>query len=442
MKFTVSNSILKSQLSKHAKIARVGKELQILNNIKITAIEKGVQITSSDGVVSYISNIKDNVSIKEIGSVLVDSQKLNSIISKYSNNSAITLSLNKNSLKISDGSSNNSIKCITSTEDYPKIQTAKPYIEFDINSEIIIDAIAKTNKFVYKANKECTKPILECVTFELEDELLLTYALDGYKGAKTESKIDPIDEPQSILIQAIQLQKIMPILKETEDSITIGVTDKIVIFRVDTDYILVKRIEGIPVGITPLLNGIEENIKAYVNTVDLKESLDRAKCVLDENTRLKLEITKDNILLTGIDKNYNSVEENIPINMELGEDITLYVSSERLHEVASAFTEEEMIVKIESDKKPVVFMTEDEVDEYFLSLLSNENKEPSKEEEKSKDKPKTNKPKKEEIAEDKEVIEEQEEEEVETKEIVEDIKEDLAVEEEIQVPELDSDFDE
>ena len=48
--------------------------------------------------------------------------------------------------------------------------------------------------------------------------------------------------------------------------------------------------------------------------------------------------------------NVVSVEENIPINMELGEDITLYVSSERLHEVASAFTEEEMIVKIESDK--------------------------------------------------------------------------------------------
>lgn len=411
MKFVVDSTVFAKTIKKHVKIAKPNKDKPILSNIKLEVSTNKIKVISYDGVTSYITFLTD-VKIEEPGEILVNANNLNKILSQYPNKTKLTMLTKNNKLNLKCTGINNRISYEDKAHEYPEVEINKPDVTIDIDSDILIDSFRKVINY---ADDKPEKILFECVTLSIKNgSILQTYVTTLSKYAQVEYEIDPIGDDYVFTIYSKDIDKILTLLKETSDSITIGLTDKDIIFKVNGDYMTLRKIDVTPIPFDSLLSRIDFSTEIKVRVDDLLQSVNRALAIFSENNKICLSIRKNNIKITGQDKTGNKINETVPSEMITGSDLKIYLNPIFLQFMLRGFEDEYMNMLLQSKITPILFKNEEENEKYILCPVNPENDVEDEEDEEDVEETKEiNEETKEEVEEETENTNEEIEEEVE-----------------------------
>lgn len=244
MRFTVNREYLLKALTMVSKAVPQKAELPILQNVKMSLNEKGLELIGSDNSMTIRTTVPYMVGETELirnykpGETLVQCKLLFEII-RHSESDFIDFELIDNSiLKISYGDTVNKPNTVRA-EEYPEIDLSTDGASFEIKCADLLKLVEQT---AFAASVKETRPILTAVNLESHEGLLTATATDTARLARK-----TIDADSSSGFSAnIPAKKLLDIVHsfEGEDVVDVSISDKKAIFSFGNTLISTRLVNG------------------------------------------------------------------------------------------------------------------------------------------------------------------------------------------------------
>ncbi len=278
MKFTCSTFELAVACSTVAKAVSQKAAIPSIEGILITAGEEKVSLTGYDLELAITTQIE--AAIAEEGSIVIDARTLCEIVRKMPGET-ITLSADERKLcTIQSGNSEFSLNGI-GVEDYPELPSVQNGTEIEIDTDMFSKMIRKT---VFACAVVDTRPVFMGVKFEIEDNELRMIALDGFRLAIRKEKIQYDGEALEFIVPAKTLNEIVKISSESEETVSISLGKRHIIFNVGAYSIISRLIEGQFLNYSKtILSG--SKTQTVVSTDTLLKAIERTAIVITDRVK-------------------------------------------------------------------------------------------------------------------------------------------------------------
>lgn len=167
------------------------------------------------------------------------------------------------------------------------------------------------NQTIFATAADESRPILTGCLFETEGDNMRVVALDGFRLALKNSKIEETDQPVKAIIPARALSEITKIVSDTDALARIYIQRTYCMFEIEETKIMTRLIEGDYINYKPIIPR-ELTSRITLNRIDMLESIDRAWLIVRENTRNSYIVFKfeDNkLIITSRSDTGNAYEE-------------------------------------------------------------------------------------------------------------------------------------
>ena len=293
-------------------------------------LEKGVQT-------------KGTVTPHSDGAIIINAQKLVSIIRNFPDCSITISADDRNMVRISGGSSDFTIHGITA-EALPSLPVLGGENSFRISRSLMKDII---NSTVFAVAQTEARPILTGELFMIEDRTLTVVALDNFRLAMRVERgcIFDNDNRFSFVVPGRALSDLTRLLSDSEDTLTVEFTAKYIIFKLDETIFFTRLLEGEYLDYKRALPN-QNRIFATIDRTDFIESAERASLLVDEKLRTPLRCRfEGNILNISCNTQYGSVNDNIRIDKE-GDDIEIGFNNRYLLDALRAAKDDKIKVSM------------------------------------------------------------------------------------------------
>jgi len=367
MKVTLSTEYLEKALSVANKIIPSKTPLNVLEGVKIEAIDNQLILTTTDLENEFKAFI--NCEVFSEGSVIIPSKELFKIISKI-DYPEIQLELEENKLIINSLGFKAELTTISEGE-YPEIDFGDFEDSIVLNSEDFENAI---NHVVYASSyPEDSNPVFAGVLFEIEDNKINFVATDGsqlafyslnYKSSKTK-------EVNYKLI--VPVKSLNAVIKELDQEVSIGFSQNSISFSYDTEYgkivINSKLIEGnFPEykEVIPSTFKTSFNIsrKPFLNAIKRVSLLSKSK---ELSGVIIFDISKNKLVIESIESEIGKAKEELVISNFKGEPLNIAFNSKFLEDMLNKVKEDELKLSFIDSDSPLKCEVENK--EEFLYLL-------------------------------------------------------------------------
>lgn len=329
--------IEQKKLAKHINIIQKGisskTTLPILDGILLEAKEGILKLTSTDLEIGIESYIEANV--LEEGSIVINSKLFGDIVKKLPS-SEIDINTFENKMNITCESSQFNLIGNPALE-YPELPTLIDQLSLKMPMDLLKSIIRQT---VFATTQDETRPILTGVLFEVIDGNASFVALDGYRLALRNIKIDS-SEDIKVVIPGKTLSELNKILEEDEKDIEIILTPGHIVFNIGNTLVFSRLLEGQFLNYRDIIRE-EHETKIKVNRKELQESLERASLLAKEEKAnlVKLNLSEDKLVIKS-NSEIGNVYENINISLE-GKDLNIAFNSKYILDGIKAIEEEEI----------------------------------------------------------------------------------------------------
>lgn len=329
--------IEQNKLAKHINIVQKGisskTTLPILDGILLEAKNGKLKLTGTDleiGIESYTE-----ANILEEGSIVINSRLFGDIVKKLPN-SEIDISTSENKMNIKCDASEFNLIGNPSLE-YPELPTLIDQLSLKIPMDLFKNIIRQT---VFATTQDETRPILTGVLFEIINGKASFVALDGYRLALKNVKLDS-SEDINIVIPGRTLTELNKILEEDEEDIEITLTPGHIVFNIGDTLVFSRLLEGQFLNYRDIIRADHET-NVRVNRRELQNSLERASLLAKEEKAnlVKLNVT-DNKLVIKSNSEIGNVNEEISVESE-GKDLNIAFNSKYILDGIKAMEEEEI----------------------------------------------------------------------------------------------------
>lgn len=288
----------------------------ILEGIKITADEDYLILSATDLELSVEKKIRADVKIE--GETVVPGRLFSEFIKKL-HNEQIELELNEeNILSIFYTDSVGKIHCLKSDE-FPNIKSYDYNHSFEITQKNFKNII---NRSVFAVASNDVRPILKGCLLEVKDNAIKSIALDGYRLAIAESKIDNASNETSVVVPAKSLKEIATFLEETDEMVKVFLHKNSLMIEIDNVKITSRLLDGEFIN---YLQIIPSNFTSTViiNKKQLEYAIERASLLsrIDKNNLIKFDIKEKVLQLLGKSEIAN-INEKITISLK-GNDLVI-----------------------------------------------------------------------------------------------------------------------
>ncbi len=293
-------------------------------------LEKGVRTT---GTVVSIEN----------GAVIINAQKITSIIRNFPDCDICIESDDRNMVRISGGMSDFTIHGVTA-EAFPNLPQLGGENHFLISRPLMKDII---NSTVFAVAQSEARPILTGELFMIENRTLTCVALDNFRLAMREEKncIFENDNRFSFVVPGKALTDLAKLLDDSEDPLRVEFTAKYIIFKLDDVVFFSRLLEGEYLDYKRALP-TQNRIFATIDRADFIESAERASLLVDEKLRTPLKCRfEDNSLNISCNTQYGKVNDNIRIKKE-GDDIEIGFNNRYLLDALRACKDDKIIASM------------------------------------------------------------------------------------------------
>jgi len=367
MKVNLSTVYLEKALSVANKIIPSKTPLNVLEGVKIEAIDNQLILTTTDLENEFKAFI--NCEVFSEGSVIIPSKELFKIISKI-DYPEIQLELEENKLIINSLGFKAELTTISEGE-YPELEFGDFEDSIVLNSEDFENAI---NYVVYASSyPEDSNPVFAGILFEIEDNKINFVATDGsqlafyslnYKNSKTK-------EVNYKLI--VPVKSLNAVIKELDQEVSIGFNQNSISFSYDTEYgkivINSKLIEGnfpeykevIP---SKFKTSFNVSKKPFLNAIKRVSLLSKSK---ELSGVVIFDISKNKLVIESIESEIGKAKEELVISNFKGEPLNIAFNSKFLEDMLNKIKEDELKLSFIDNDSPLKCEVENK--EEFLYLL-------------------------------------------------------------------------
>lgn len=348
MKIYCSRSDLNKALSNVSHSVPSRTTSFILEGILVEINTDEMKLTATDTTITIESVIKADCEDK--CSFVVPAKLFSSIIAKLPEDEVlIEYNKEKNKINIKCGGSNAELVCFEADE-FPKVKLDEGKDVILLSKESVKKIIKKT---AFSASTDDFNGILTGVLLEIKEGNMKMVAVDPFRIATYVIPVDT-DKEVSVIIPAKLANDVSKIISDDgEDSISIEIIDKKVVFVFDNNKVVINTFSGKYIDYERILNK-EGSINVRVQRDALLRSIDRASLLTSaqNNNLIKFNIEEDIILLKSLSEEGN-IEEKIEIIKD-GEDILIGLNSKYLKDVLSAVEDEEIVINFKDQISPCI----------------------------------------------------------------------------------------
>ncbi len=294
MKIYCNKNTLLNTINTVQKAAAVNSTLPILESILIEANEN-LKLTGNNlelGIECYI-----DVTIKESGSIALNSRVFGEIIKKLPENTIYIETDENNNAYIKSGNAEYKIIGL-SAEDFAELPKVEKNDYFKISQKNLKDMI---NQVMFAVSNNENNPILTGCYLEIENKYLNMVSVDGYRLALRKEEIKEGNKEINMIVPGKTLNEISKILKEDDEKeVDIYSSEKHVLFEFDNCRIVSRLIEGEFLKYKQIIPESQE-LKVKVDVINFIESIERtALIIVSDNQKypIKLNIKTDKINMT------------------------------------------------------------------------------------------------------------------------------------------------
>lgn len=258
---------------------------------------------------------------QEDGAVILNAQKISSIIRNFPDCEINFEADEKNIVRISGAMSDFSIHGLAA-EAFPNLPELGGDKSFTISQSLLKDIINSTHFAVAQTD---ARPILTGELFKIEGRKLTVVALDNYRLAlrEEENAVFGNETNYSFVVPGKTLSEFSKLLQDTEEMVIVEFTSKYIIFKIKDIVFFSRLLEGEYLDYNRAIPK-QNKIFVKIKTDEFIESASRASLLVDEKLKTPLKCNfMDNILDVSCSTQYGKVNDNIKIektgeNIEIG----------------------------------------------------------------------------------------------------------------------------
>ena len=354
MRFTIDREQLLKGLNLVSKAVPPKAELPVLQNIKLSLTEKGLEILGSDNnitirtIVPYMIGEKEIIRNAENGETLVGAKILVEVV-RHLEEEYVSFELIDNVvLKIEDSKSNfklNSVKA----DAYPKIDLNPSGAVLEVRTKDLVSLVDST---VFAASTKETRPILTAINIEAHDNLLTATATDTARLARKSIDIDA----DVRFVANIPAKKMSDIVRSFEgaESVQIAVSDKKAIFSFDNTTISTRLTNG---EYPNTKNIVPKNFNYFleVNSAEFLKAMERVSLLSAEHDGVvRLIMTEDEVEIISRSSLVGSANEKLNVFQFSGERLEISFRSSFVADAIKACRSEDVTIAFIGEMKPFV----------------------------------------------------------------------------------------
>ena len=365
MKLLIEQKILLESLTNVMRAISPRNIIPILNGVKFELKKEGLTITASDSDLTINTFIpKDKIkNITTTGEIIIQSKYLLEIIRKLPNVDINIEVVDSQKIVISTDNTIYNLNCLN-TEDYPQIKfntVKKPVI---ISSEVLKKIIGQTN---FAISTQESRPLLTGLNLNINGNVLECVTTDSYRLAKKTIILEENYESFDVVIPGKNINEFDKILTD-EGNVEIHIFNNKILFVYDNYHFQSSLLSGSYPNTSNLIPTdfefiITTSLSAYYSAIDRAALLTQSK----EKNIVRMETKDNDILITSYASEIGKVEETVSANKNNKEDISISFSSKYMMEALKTFEEEDLIILLNTDAKPIVLKSAK--DESLIQLI-------------------------------------------------------------------------
>lgn len=365
MKLLIEKSILLESLTNVMRAISPRNIIPILNGVKFDLTKEGLRITASDSDLTIETLIpKEKIkNIDKVGSIVIQSKYLLEIIRKLPNTDINIEVVDGLKIIISTDSTIYNLNCLD-LEDYPKMTFETTKQPLSIDSSLLKQIIHQT---IFAVSTQESRPLLTGINFKINGNVLECIATDSYRLAKKTVILDREYESHDLVIPGKNINELDKIL--TDDApVEIHLFSNKILFIYNNYHFQSSLLNGtypntsnlIPTDFEIILS---TSLGSYYAAIDRAALLTQNK---DKNV-IKMETSETEVTITSFASEIGRAEEKVVVNKNTKKDLSISFSSKYMLEALKTFDEEDLLLLLNSDTKPIVLKSTK--DESLIQLI-------------------------------------------------------------------------
>lgn len=340
--------------------------MELLECIAISATETEIKLTTNNlelGIESYV-----NGSIQECGTIAINARLFSEIIRRLPDDTIHLETTSEHNATLRCDSVEISLPYILA-DDFPILPSIQPQNEIKL-SQLTLKNIIKQTVFSISENdtrKMMTGELLKCN----HDKLVLA-SLDSYRLSLRHISLAQDYTPFQAIIPGKTLIEISKILSDNlEDTVCIQVTEKHILFQMQSSRIVSRLIEGDFYHVDKLITK-DYTSKITLNKRALIECLDRASLLISEREKKPIRLHMDGTSLKLTAKsNLGAINEVIPMKKE-GADLCISFHPKYLMDALRVIDDELVTMYFNGKKMPCIIRDVNSTYIYLISPLADQ----------------------------------------------------------------------
>ena len=365
MKLLIEKNIILESLSNVMRAISPRNIIPILNGVLFELTEEGLYLTASDSDLVIKNFIpKENIkSITETGKTVIQSKYLLDIIRKMPNTDINIEVLEDLKVIISTENTMYNLNCLN-IEDYPQINLEETKNPIIIESDVLKKIISQT---IFAISTQESRPLLTGLNFKITGNVLECIATDSYRLAKKTIILDKEYDSCNIVIPGKNINEFDKLLT-TNENVEIHTFSNKILFKYN-GYLFQSSLLN---GTYPNTSNLIPNEFSIILTTSLDKyfsAIDRAALLTQskEKNIVKMETRNNELIVSSYASEIGKSEESVKVDKNTSEDISISFSSKYMLEALRTFEEEELLIFLNSDSKPIVLKSVK--DESLIQLI-------------------------------------------------------------------------
>ena len=358
MEFKINQKVIKEGLNKVEKAVTGKVTNPILEGIYISAKDGKLKLIGSDTNITIVTDIED-VNILTEGEVVVDAKILKDIVNKLPNEE-INFKVHESLLEITCFKSQMSLVCTEGT-DYPSEIVDADGFEITLSGQDLKNMVRGTS---FAVAKDDARPVLKGTLFEVEGRTLNMVALDGYRLSKKTLELNKSCDNVSAILDTKSFADIVKLA--WDEDVKIKITQSHAIIKFADTTATTRLLEGKFVNYKSLIP-TNQKLEVKVSKSDLTSSIRRAELMSDNSTPL-IKISIENSLEITAKSNLGKVEENLSIEKNSDNNLTIAFNAKYLLEAIDAIEDETVVMRFDTSVSPSIVIGENDITGEHLVL--------------------------------------------------------------------------
>ena len=346
MKVICDGLDLSEAVLKVSKALAVKSPNPVLEGIKITAKQDSLTLIATDMELTIEKTIKADVLME--GETVVVGKYFVDFAKKLEKEQVELSHLYDSQLQIKYSDSESELQ-IYPTDSFPEFKREEVVNFFQTSQASFRNIIEKT---VLSCSTDDSRPVLKGCLFEIENGVLTTVALDGFRMSIVKAEVLSSGNFKAV-IPAKTLLEIVRLLSDNDTDVKIYIQNNSLYAEVDNTVIYSRLIEGEFVKYNHILPNSFAN-RVTVSKNALLNSIERASIVArnDRFNVIKFDI-KEDLMTVSAKSEVGNVNENVNIDL-MGKDMLIAFNGKYIIEYLKIINDEYVTLNINSPIESVV----------------------------------------------------------------------------------------